>query len=78
MGHVPPDRDGRRSVRSAAVLLATLLHEYFPSAPALHALGNHDTFPYYSQATTWLDVEAVSSRMVAEWRLDVDLISMST
>ena len=49
LGHIPPAREGRRAVRTAAVLMARLLHEAFPHAPTAHALGNHDTFPYYSQ-----------------------------
>jgi hypothetical protein len=36
IGHVPPAQDGPAAVRSAALLLATMLHEHFPTAPVMH------------------------------------------
>ena len=58
IGHVPKHMEGPSALRSAATLLAVLLHEAFPRVPTLHALGNHDTWPYYSaSASTWMDWE---------------------
>ena len=59
IGHVPPRREGAAAVRSAALLLASMLHAHYPDAPVVHALGNHDTHPYYSRAPAWRDWEQV-------------------
>ena len=58
IGHVPQSRDGPGAVRSAALLLASMLHTAFPSVPVMHAVGNHDTTPYYSRAPAWRNWEA--------------------
>ena len=63
IGHVPPRREGAAAVRSAALLLASLLHANYPDVPVVHALGNHDTHPYYSRAPAWRDWEQA-------WRSD--------
>ena len=57
IGHIPQRKEGAASVRSAAALIATMLHEAFPSAVVMHSIGNHDTWPYYSRAPTWRDWE---------------------
>ena len=56
-GHVAKEHDTERAVRSSALMIARLLEQSFPGAPVLHAIGNHDTWPYYSQASTWLSME---------------------
>ena len=58
IGRVPAAHQGASAVRSAALLLATLLQGAFPTTPVMHALGNHDTHPYYSRAAAWRDWEA--------------------
>ena len=59
-------RDGGNSMRAAAVLIATMLNEAFPHVPTLHAMGNHDTYPYMSTAPTWRGWETA-------WRADAHL-----
>ncbi len=56
-GHVAKQHEGARAVRSSALMIATLLERSFPGAPVLHAIGNHDTWPYYSQAPQWRTME---------------------
>ena len=63
IGNVGKAFEGRGSVRSAAVLLATMLHQAFPQVPTLHTIGNHDTVPYYSVADAWREWEEA-------WRAD--------
>ena len=50
VGHIPESRQGSHAVLSAAVLLVKMLTAAFREAPALHTVGNHDTWPYYSLA----------------------------
>ena len=57
-GHVAKEHDTERAVRSSALMIARLVEQSFPGTPVLHAIGNHDTWPYYSQASTWLSMEA--------------------
>ena len=65
-GHIPKSNEGPAAVRSAAVLLASLLHKSFPHTPTLHTIGNHDTWPEYSRAAAWHEWEEA-------WRADVHL-----
>jgi len=57
-GHVAKEHETEDAVRSSALLIARLVEQSFPGTPVLHAIGNHDTWPYYSQARTWLSMEA--------------------
>ena len=56
-GHVAKEHDTERAVRSSALMVAELLEKSFPGAPVIHTIGNHDTWPYYSQASTWRTME---------------------
>ena len=62
-------------------MLARLVEQSFPGAPVLHAIGNHDTWPYYSQASTWLSMEADWAQALGLvtycYSLDVDGYSRS-
>ena len=56
-GHVAPRFETERSVRAATTTIARMLEESFPGVPVLHTIGNHDTWPYYSQAPAWRSME---------------------
>ena len=62
-GHVAAAKEGRRSVRSAALLFTSMMHAAFPNVPTMHTIGNHDTHPYYSTAAAWRGWEN-------DWRAD--------
>ena len=49
-GHVPASRESAPSVAASQRRVAALVHEAFPHTPVLPAVGNHDTWPYFSLA----------------------------
>lgn len=52
-GHVAPQHTSGATVLEAAVHIAEELAASFGDAPVIHAIGNHDTWPYYSLAPAW-------------------------
>eukprot|EP00966_Prymnesium_polylepis_P028160 651001-Prymnesium_polylepis.1 len=50
IGHIPEQRMGAQTVLAAAVLLVQVLSASFRDTVAIHTVGNHDTWPYYSLA----------------------------
>ena len=83
LGHVAEGRMSGAAALSSAVRLAAAVQRTFgPATPVLHAIGNHDTWPYYSLASTWREWERgwtaelgreylerqFPGRSLAEWR----------